>query len=122
MDGIVGPRAALRALDVIMELASRNSEMAIGEMAQSLMLPRASLHRLLRMLDGAGFLHNRNGSYVLGPKSYQLARMIVNSGSDADFPACARPVTEYLFSETNETVILGDFPNPGARSSMPMFW
>lgn len=104
---IAGPRAGLRAMEVILALASCKTEMSIGELTVALDLPRASLHRLLRMLEGAGYLKNRAGNYRLGPRSYELARTIGIGVREGDFPLCARPVVERLSASTDETVILG---------------
>lgn len=107
-----GPRAGLRSLQILMELARSRSSMSMGEMVLALDLPRASLHRLLRSLDAEGFLLNHAGSYVLGPKSIELARLIEQTSQREEFPACARPVLERLAEKTNETVILGRLSEP----------
>lgn len=102
-----GPKAGLRSLHVLMELARSRSSMSMGEMAQEFDLPRASLHRLLRSLEADGFLLNSAGRYVLGPKSIELARLIEQLNHNEEFPGCARPVLERLAEKTSETVILG---------------
>lgn len=101
-----GPRAGMRVLHLLVELASRRQEVSLSELAVSLNLPRASLHRLLRMLEGAGYLKNRIGNYTLGPKAFDLARMIVGRGGGTDLVHVARPIMRNLLDLVNETVIL----------------
>lgn len=101
-----GPRAGMRVLYLLVELANRRQEVPLSELAVSLNLPRASLHRLLRMLEGAGYLKNRVGNYTLGPKAFELARMIVSRGGGTDLLHVARPVMRNLLDLIGETVIL----------------
>ena len=101
-----GPRAGMRVLQLLVELASRRQEVPLSELAVSLNLPRASLHRLLRMLEGAEYLKNRAGHYALGPKAFELARMIVGRGAATDLVQIARPYMRHLLDDVQETVIV----------------
>jgi DNA-binding IclR family transcriptional regulator len=96
----------MRVLHLLVELANRRQEVPLSELAVSLNLPRASLHRLLRMLEAAGYLKNRMGNYTLGPKAFELGRMIVSQGGGTDLVQVARPVMTGLVESCNETVIL----------------
>ncbi|WP_268236750.1 IclR family transcriptional regulator [Novosphingobium endophyticum] len=102
-----GPRAGVRSLETLMTLATRKAGMSISDLVEALDLPRASLHRLLRLLESEGFLANQSGYYSLGQKSFSLARLIDSYQGEAEFPACARPVIEQLARKAQETVILG---------------
>ena len=104
--GGAGPRAGMRVLQLLVELAKRRQDVPLSELAVSLNLPRASLHRLLRMLEGAGYLRNRMGNYTLGPKAFELARMIGSRGGSTDLVQVARPHMVRLRDVTNETVIV----------------
>ena len=110
-----GPRAGLRSLQILMVLAAKGSGMSIGQLSTQLDVPRASLHRLLRSLDGNGFLDMVDGVYSLGAKSFILARLIDSVIETREFPACARPVLEQLSRDTDETVILGVLSDTGTE-------
>jgi DNA-binding IclR family transcriptional regulator len=101
-----GPRAVLRVPEILLALASRRSA-TLAELCQVLDVPKTSLHRLLRTLEGGGYLTYRDGSYALGPSSLHLSRMIDAAAPSAGFPANARPVLEGLARETGETIMLG---------------
>lgn len=105
--GLAGPRAGSRVLDILLTIAQTPQPQSLRQLTESLNLPRASLHRLLRTLESGGFLIQKSDGYALGPKSYRLAQLINRRAPSSDFPDCARPVLEWLASETNETVILG---------------
>lgn len=96
----------MRVLHLLVELASRRQEVPLSELSLSLNLPRASLHRLLRMLEAAGYLRNRAGHYSLGGKAFELARLIVSSSGGTDLVQVARPSMLQLRDLTHETVIV----------------
>ena len=102
-----GPRAVLRALDLLRAVAVRREGASLGDLVEELALPKASVQRLLRTLDHSRYLSNRAGTYTLGPRSFSLADLFDRARPPGDFPACARPVTEWLASETGETVMIG---------------
>ena len=102
-----GPRAVLRVLDVLMAIASRPGGCSLAELAPRLDVPKTSLHRLLRTLESGGYLTVQSGSYKLGPAAFHLASVIGSSAPSTAFPACARPVLEWLAHESRDTVMLG---------------
>jgi DNA-binding IclR family transcriptional regulator len=101
-----GPRAILRVPEVLMAIASKRTGSSLAELSQQLKLPKTSLHRLLRTLEHGGYLIHQAGLYLPGPESFRLAGLIGQAAPSADFPACARPVEEWLAQETGETVML----------------
>jgi len=101
-----GPRAILRVPEVLRAIALSGAGIAMGELAQDLKLPKTSLHRLLRTLEHGGFVVRAGGLYRPGPESFRLAAALSQAAPSAQFPACARPVLEYLAEETGETVML----------------
>lgn len=103
-----GSSAGLRVLDILLALGQASTPQSLRQLNEKLDLPRASLHRLLRMLEAAGFLVEESEGFALGAQSFRLARHISGSLPKSNqFPECARPVLEWLASETCETVILG---------------
>lgn len=88
----------------------------MAELAQALKLPKTSLHRLLRTLEGGGFVVRAGGLYRPGPESFRLAATLGQAAPSAQFPACARPVLEVLAEETGETVMLSTISDRLAES------
>lgn len=102
-----GPKASERVLDILLLLAQQSKPQSLRQLTELLSLPRASLHRLLKSLEVAGYLDQSNGEYSLGAQSYHLARLIGEESEHMSFPGCARPTLEWLARESGETVILG---------------
>lgn len=111
-----GPRAILRVPEVLMAVAGRRGGISLAELAQNLALPKTSLHRLLRTLEGGGYLVHAGGLYSPGPESQRLAGVLSRASQLADFPSCARPVLEGLAAETGETVMLSVLSEAGTES------
>lgn len=111
-----GPRAILRVPEVLMAVAARRGGVSLAELALQLALPKTSLHRLLRTLEGGGYLTHAGGLYSPGPESIRLAKVLSRASQLADFPACARPVLEWLADETGETVMLSVLSDAGTES------
>jgi DNA-binding IclR family transcriptional regulator len=102
-----GPRAILRVPEVLLALASKDSGSSLAELSAQLEVPKTSLHRLLRTLARGGYLTHQAGLYLLGPASFHMASLIGKAAPSNALPACARPVLEWLATETSETVMLG---------------
>lgn len=111
-----GPRAILRVPEVLMAVAARRGGIGLAELAQQLALPKTSLHRLLRTLEGGGYLVHAGGLYSPGPESLRLANVLSRASQLEDFPGCARPVLEWLAAETGETVMLSVLSDTGIET------
>ncbi|CAN7575412.1 IclR family transcriptional regulator [Phenylobacterium sp. LjRoot219] len=111
-----GPRAILRVPEVLMAISDKRGGSTLAELSQRLKLPKTSLHRLLHTLEHGGFLIRQAGLYTPGPESFRLARLIAQAAPSQDFPACARPVLEWLAHETGETVTLNALTERGTES------
>lgn len=99
-----------------MAVAARRGGVSLAELALQLALPKTSLHRLLRTLEGGGYLTHAGGLYAPGPESLRLANVLGRASQLADFPACARPLLEGLAAETGETVMLSVLSEAGAET------
>jgi DNA-binding IclR family transcriptional regulator len=111
-----GPRAILRVPEVLMAISDKRGGSTLAELSQQLKLPKTSLHRLLHTLEHGGFLIRQAGLYSPGPESFRLARLIAQAMPAQDFPACARPVLEWLAHETGETVTLNALSDRGTET------
>jgi DNA-binding IclR family transcriptional regulator len=107
-----GPRAVLRVPDILLALAKCGTA-SLAELCQALDVPKTSLHRLLRTLEGGGYLARSEGRYALGPTAFDLARTIGAAAPSVAFPASARPALEALATATGETVMLGRLADGG---------
>jgi len=107
-----GPRAVLRVPEILGAIANRQSA-SLAELCQALAVPKTSLYRLLRTLEGGGYLVNRGGQYMLGQTAHELAQAITASAPPVAFPASARPLLEVLADQTGETVMLGRLADGG---------
>ncbi|HVC31883.1 MAG TPA: IclR family transcriptional regulator [Chloroflexota bacterium] len=94
-----------RAIDLIEAFHTGADELGVAELAQSLDLPRATVHRLLASLTHRGFLaHNEHsGKYRLGLKLFELGSLVGNS---LDVKSIARPYLSNLVKESGETAHL----------------
>ena len=99
-----------------MAVAARRGGASLAELALQLALPKTSLHRLLRTLEGGGYLTHAGGLYAPGPESLRLANVLGRASQLADFPACARPLLEGLAAETGETVMLSVLSEAGTET------
>lgn len=111
-----GPRAILRVPEVLMAISDKRGGSTLAELSQQLKLPKTSLHRLLHTLEHGGFLIRQAGLYSPGPESFRLARLIAQAMPAQDFPACARPVLDWLAHETGETVTLNALSDRGTET------
>jgi DNA-binding IclR family transcriptional regulator len=102
-----GPRAILRVPEVLLALASSGGGSSLAALSAQLEVPKTSLHRLLRTLERGGYLSYVAGLYLLGPASFHLASLVGKAAPSSAFPACARPVLEWLATQSHETVMLG---------------
>jgi DNA-binding IclR family transcriptional regulator len=102
-----GPRAILRVPEVLIALAAKRDGSSLADLSAQLEVPKTSLHRLLRTLERAGYLSHQAGLYTLGSASFHLASLVGKAAPATAFPACARPVIEWLAEKTHETVLLG---------------
>lgn len=113
--GHTGARAILRVPEVLAEVAMHPGA-GLGELAERLAIPRASLHRMLRTLETGGYLAAEKGRYLLGPASFALSRLIAGVAPTADLVSLARPELERLARETGETVMLGELADDDAET------
>ncbi len=106
-----GPRAILRVPEVLMAVATADGGRTLADLCRDLGVPKTSLHRLLRVLEHAGYLVNASGTFLPGPESARLAAALQGGPPQPhpSFPACARPVLEWFAGITGETTMIGAF-------------
>lgn len=93
-----------RLLHMIRLIASGPDTFTLGEFAERAALPLSSVHRLLKILERAGFVERGSGlSYRRGRELHRIASMIV---SRFDLARSARPLLQDLVDRFHETALL----------------
>ncbi len=98
-----GPRAAVRALHVLADIAVHPHGITLTELAQALSLPKTSLHTMLRVLVAARYLVVSDGRFCIGTEAVQLGAAL--AGAPRVFPDCIKGILEDLAERTGETAL-----------------
>lgn len=105
-DGRTGMQSVLRALDVL-EAVARSQPVGISGLARSLEIPKATVHRILRTLDGAGWVAPQGEP---GERRWVLTARALAVGSSVtdqdDLRERARPICVELGQRTDENIHL----------------
>jgi DNA-binding IclR family transcriptional regulator len=100
----VGPRSALRALDILNLLSNSEVPHTLTSISEHLSLPKTSTLSLLRMLEKGSYTTLERSRYELGPQAFQLALAI---NRNRGFPGMLHASLEQLARACNETCFLG---------------
>jgi IclR family acetate operon transcriptional repressor len=91
-----------RALDLLEALAEAEGPRGVGELAQLTGLPQGTVHRLLRSLQGRGYVrHAADRKYALGTAAFRLG-----DAAQRVLARTARPYLTSLVQRTGETANL----------------
>jgi DNA-binding IclR family transcriptional regulator len=97
-------KVLLKALDILALFDLERPEWAEHEVATELALPTSTAHRLLRSLEGRGYVVRiPTGRYMLGPAAAALGRR----ASDQVVAPGLRTAMERVAADTGETAFLG---------------
>jgi len=98
-------RAAERTLDILLVFLREGRPLGISELSRMLRLPKATVHRLVAVLVGRGFLARGPGTphYRVGLAAFQLGTRFLEQ---THVRAAALPVIRELAAATGETVNL----------------
>jgi DNA-binding IclR family transcriptional regulator len=100
-----GTEAADRVADVLLLFAQADRPLGVSEIARSLHLSKAVVHRILQSLTSRSLVRvvAPNSMYVLGPAATTLS---LKAWSQLDLRAVASPILRRLRDETRETTTL----------------
>lgn len=99
-----GTESADRVADVLLLFAKASDPLGVTQIARSLDLSKAVVHRILQSLTSRSLLQAARGSaYVLGPASTRLA---AKAWSQLDVRSLASPILRRLRDDTRETTTL----------------
>ncbi|MCC3273297.1 IclR family transcriptional regulator [Arthrobacter zhangbolii] len=105
-----GTEAADRVADVLLLFSRADGALGVSEIARTLKLSKAVVHRILQSLGSRGLLStvDASGSYVLGPAAIGMGN---KAWGQLDFRSIAAPVLRQLRDDTRETTTLSVLMN-----------
>jgi DNA-binding IclR family transcriptional regulator len=100
-----GTEAADRVADVLLLFSRAEGALGVSEIARTLNISKAVVHRILQSLSSRGLLQaiRHSSGYVLGPAAIGMGN---KAWSQFDFRSLAAPVLRTLRDETRETSTL----------------
>lgn len=98
-------KSVAKALRIIEILAENGREMALGEIAERLKMPKSTTHGLISTLCSFGYVDQSSftGKYRLGLRLFELGNIVAMR---LEVKSVAAPYIEKLLDETQETVHL----------------
>lgn len=105
-----GTEAADRVADVLLLFSRAEGALGVSEIARTLELSKAVVHRILQSLSARGLLTtmDASASYALGPAAIGMGN---KAWSQLDFRTLAAPALRRLRDETRETTTLSVLTN-----------
>src|SRR3569623_2494713 len=96
-----------RMMEVLSQLARRESGLTIRDLVTQLHLPRTTIYRFLNTLQMHDLVHrDEGGAYQLGRRRLGLAAHVATGASEVDLVAVARPHLDKLAADLGEGVKL----------------
>lgn len=97
-----GTESATRVADVLLLVAETQNQLGVSEIARTLGLSKATVHRIVRSLESRQILSpvRPRGAYQLGPAAAVVGARALER---FDFRTLARPILHRLQAETRET-------------------
>ena len=102
-DRLAPPRAPLRVMQILAELAKAREGMSLAHLSEQLQLPKTSLFSLLRSLEAGNYVISENGHHRLGQEGFNLAAAIYQHDG---LTGRLRPVLQWVQEQTQETAML----------------
>lgn len=102
-DRTAPPRAPLRVMQILAELAKDRSGASLGRLSERLELPKSSVFSLLRSLEAGNYVVSEEGHHRLGPGAFDLAAAIYQQDGLA---GQLHPLMQWLQEQTDETAML----------------
>ncbi len=95
----------VRVLDVLRCFGEGSADRSLGDLAKSLDLPASTVHRLLTLLAGEGFVEvdERAHRYRIGPELYRTGAMIA---ANMPIVSLAMPILHDIARQSDETTVL----------------
>ena len=101
-----GVRAVERAFDILTAFSDVHPVLALHELAEATCLPKASVHRIATTMLDYGFLRQTpDGSYTLGMRILELARL---ASSSSLLLKIARPIAAEMAALTQENILIAE--------------
>lgn len=100
-----GTETADRVADVLVLFSRADAPLGVSDIARTLGISKAVVHRILRSLSSRGLLQrlSESSNYALGPAAIGVGN---NAWSQSDYRSVAAPVLRVLRDKTRETATL----------------
>lgn len=100
-----GTETADRVADILVLFSRADAPLGVSDIARTLSISKAVVHRILRSLSSRGLLQylSETSNYALGPTAIGIGN---NAWSQSDFRSVAAPVLRMLRDKTGETATL----------------
>jgi DNA-binding IclR family transcriptional regulator len=102
-DRLSPPRAPLRVMQILIELALAREGLSLARLSEQLQLPKTSVFSLLRSLEAGGYVVSDNGHHRLGQEAFNLASTIYQHEG---MTSRLRPTVRWLQHQCDETAML----------------
>jgi IclR family transcriptional regulator, acetate operon repressor len=102
-------RALVRALSILDLFSSERRPLGVKDLHQLLALPKPTVSRLSSVLERFGYLTRRGGTYVLGPKLFELGSLFARQDGLVEI---SRLPLEEATADTRQTSCLGVLKGP----------
>lgn len=103
-----------RMMDVLGELAHRDSGLTIRELTETLELPRTTIYRILNSLQQHNMVRrDEDGAYHLGRRLLSLASHVASRASEVDLASIVQPFLDRLAAELGEGIKLSVLDQEG---------
>ncbi|ADB53535.1 IclR family transcriptional regulator [Conexibacter woesei] len=118
-------RALTRGLAILSAFDDGHPVLTPAQLHERLQIPKPTIVRLAMILEQEGFLRRADGSYRLGPRTFELGQVYLRGMHLADI---VQPVLEEVGEELEETVCLASLHGPEVvhlavvRSSRPVHY
>ncbi|MYZ48583.1 IclR family transcriptional regulator domain-containing protein [Propylenella binzhouense] len=112
--GAVERSTLRRSLDVLLAVAEAGEQATLPQIARTLDLPHATVHRIVRKLVAEDLVaQDPERGLAVGPAAFKLASRL---GKAISFEQLARPNMRQLVAETGETVTLNRYLESDGRT------
>lgn len=102
-DRTAPPRAPLRVMQILAELARAPGGASLVRLSERLELPKSSVFSLLRSLEAGNYVVSEDGHHRLGPGAFELASAIYQQEGLA---GRLHPMLQWLQEQAGETCML----------------
>lgn len=99
-----GVRVLQKALDILEAIKSQEGDLGLSQLARTVKLPKATVHRIVVTLERRGYLDRHAGGYRVGRKLFDRQ---TEESFEKTLARISEPILKELVASCRETVNLG---------------